>query len=297
MKVGVIMGGDSDEREISLLTGEQIINNLDKNKYEVFPIKINNKNELINKIKGIDFAFIALHGKFGEDGTIQAFLETMGIPYSGSGVLASALCMNKDISKKIFTAENIITPKWHLVTEKKNFSYDKIKQLGYPLVVKPNNGGSSIETYIVENSEELEIAVNQCLKLKDQVIIEEYIQGEEITCSIIGGIPMPIISIKAKADFFDYNSKYNSENTVETQAVLSEELTRRIQEVSLAIWRNFKLKAYGRIDIILKDKEIYVLEVNTLPGMTTSSLLPKSASIAGINFQELLDKIIEYSLK
>lgn len=297
MKVGVIMGGDSDEREISLLTGEQIINNLDKNKYEVFPIKINNKNELINKIKGIDFAFIALHGKFGEDGTIQAFLETVGIPYSGSGVLASALCMNKDISKKIFTAENITTPKWYVVTEKKNFSYDKIKHLVYPLVVKPNNGGSSIETYKVENEEELERAINQCLKLKDQVIIEEYIQGEEITCSIIGGIPMPIISIKARADFFDYNSKYNSEDTVEAQSVLSEELTRRVEETSLAIWRNFRLKAYGRIDMILKGKEIYVLEVNTLPGMTTSSLLPKSAAMAGINFQELLDKIIEYSLE
>lgn len=295
MKIGVIMGGSSHEREISLLTGQEIINNLDRNKYEVIPIEISCKSELIKKAKEIDFAFIALHGSFGEDGTIQGTLETMGIPYSGSGVLASALCMDKDIAKRIFIAENITTPRWTVITKVQDLDYNKVKSLEYPLVVKPNNGGSSVGTYIVYKREELENAIIKCLNFTSEIIVEEYIKGEEITCPILGGNILPIISIKTKAEFFNYEAKYSDKDTIEEIAILPKNLMEQVEKISIKIWKIFKLKSYARVDMIIKDERIYVLEINTLPGMTKNSLLPKSAAIANIEFKCLLDKIIEYS--
>lgn len=296
MKIGVIMGGTSQEKEISLLTGQEIIRGLDESKYEVIPILINTKDELIDKVKEIDFAFIALHGSFGEDGTIQGVLETMEIPFSGSGVLASALCMDKNISKKILKAEDILTPNWTIVTKGEEIDYNKVENLRYPLVIKPNNGGSSIGTYIVRKRDELENAVIQCFNYNNEVIIEEYIQGEEITCPVLGGEVLPILSIKVKAEFFDYNSKYTSNDTIEEIALLSKDMRIKIEKIALKIWEVFKLKAYARIDIIVKEEEVYVLEINTLPGMTKTSLLPKSAAAVGMNFPTLLNKIIEHSL-
>lgn len=296
MKIGVIMGGTSQEKEISLLTGQEIIRGLDESKYEVIPILINTKDELIDKVKEIDFAFIALHGSFGEDGTIQGVLETMEIPFSGSGVLASALCMDKNISKKILKAEDILTPNWTIVTKGEEIDYNKVENLRYPLVIKPNNGGSSIGAYIVRKRDEFEKAVIQCFNYNNEVIIEEYIQGEEITCPVLGGDILPILSIKVKAEFFDYNSKYTSNDTIEEIALLSKDMRIKIEKIALKIWEVFKLKAYARIDIIVKDEEAYVLEINTLPGMTKASLLPKSAAAVGMNFPTLLNKIIEHSL-
>jgi len=296
MRVGVIMGGNSHERDISLLTGEEIIRNLDSNKYEVIPIPIDEKNMLIDKIKNIDFAFIALHGKFGEDGTIQAILESLNIPYSGSGVLSSALCMDKDMSKRIFLAEDIKTPKWDNINTENYLKYRKIDDMNYPLIVKPNSGGSSIGTFLVNNPTRLEEIINKALSYDCNVIIEEYIDGEEITCCILNGEILPIISIKSNSTFFDYNSKYSKNGAKEEVAILDDKIREKIEGIALKCWKVFKLKSYGRIDMIIKNGEIYVLEINTLPGMTETSLFPKSAAAIGINFSLLLDKIIESSL-
>lgn len=296
MRVGVIMGGSSHERDISLLTGKEFIKNLDTKKYKIIPIEINEQNTLIDKLRDIDFALIALHGKFGEDGTIQAILESLQMPYSGSGVLASALCMDKDMSKKIFMAENIKTPKWINVEVENYDNIVNLKNMNYPLIVKPNNGGSSIGTFIVNNPSELEERIKNALSYDCSVIIEEYIVGEEITCCILNGKVLPIISIKSKSSFFDYNCKYSKDGAVEKVAELNDEIKEKVEAIALKCWKMFKLKSYGRIDMIIKNDEIYVLEINTLPGMTEESLFPKSAAAIGINFSLLLDKIIEYSL-
>ncbi|MEG0775804.1 D-alanine--D-alanine ligase [Clostridium sp.] len=296
MRVGVIMGGDSHERDISLLTGKEIIRNLDSNKYEIVPICINKQSDAVDKIKNIDFAVIALHGKFGEDGSIQAILESLNIQYTGSGILSSALCMDKDMSKRIFLAEDINTPKWININKENYANFNLLKDLNYPLIVKPNNGGSSIGTFIVNEPIELENIIHKALSYDSDIMIEEYIDGEEITCCVLNGEVLPIISIKANSIFFDYNSKYSKDGAIEKVAILEEEVRKKIEAIAIKCWKVFKLKSYGRIDMIIKNDEIYVLEINTLPGMTKTSLFPKSAAAMGIDFMSLLDKIIEYSI-
>jgi len=296
MKVGVIMGGISAEREVSIKTGMQIIENLDSDKYEVVPIPINSEYEFIEKVKSLQFAFIALHGKFGEDGRIQAILESLGIPFSGCGVLASAICMDKNISKKLFISEKIKTPKWIIVKDENKIDYSIIDNIGYPLIVKPNSGGSSIGTILAHSKEELKDGVREALKYDDEIIVEEYIKGEEITCPILNGEMLPVISINPKSEFFNYSSKYDNDGAQEKIIELPKAIKEKVEQISLSCWDTFKLKVYARIDMIVKDDEVYVLEINTLPGMTENSLFPKSANAYGLNFSQLLDKIIEYSL-
>ncbi len=296
MKVGVLMGGISAEKEVSQKTGNQIIENLDKNKYEVIPIPINSKYEFIDRVKSLDFAFIALHGNFGEDGRIQAILESIGVPFSGCGVLASALCMDKNISKKLFVAEGIKTPKWVIVKDEKKIDYSIIENIGYPLIVKPNNGGSSIGTILAYSKEELINGVCEALKYDDEIIIEEYIKGEEITCPILNGELFPVISINPKSEIFNYSSKYENHGAEEKIIELPRIIREEVEQISLKCWNTFKLKVYARIDMIIKGDEVYVLEINTLPGMTQNSLFPKSAKAYGLSFSQLLDKIIQYSL-
>lgn len=297
MQIGVIMGGVSTEKEISNLTGKYIIENLDKNKYEILPIPINTKFELIDKIKCLEFAFIALHGNFGEDGKVQALLETMGVPYSGAGVLASSLCMDKNMSKNLMQGENIKTPKWILLKKNEEVNMSKIKNIGYPLIVKPNNGGSSIGITIVKKYEELMDAINEAFKFDEEILIEEYIEGEEVTCCMLDGKPLPILSIETNEEFFNYKAKYFEGASEEKVADLSLKSKNQVEEISKKCWKSFKLKVYGRIDMIIRGNDIYVIEINTLPGMTKYSLLPKSAKAYGLSFTELLDKIIELSLK
>ena len=208
MKVGIIMGGISSEREVSLASGESIFNHIDKEKYEVIKIIINNKIDILEKVKGLDFALLALHGKFGEDGTVQAFLDIIDIPYSGCGALSSSLCMDKNLSKKVLKAENIRTAKWITVKSIEEIDYEKIEEIGYPVFVKPNNGGSSVATFKVYKKEDIKNSVMEGLKYDEEVIIESFIKGREITCPIFNGELFPILEIKSKADFYDYKQKY-----------------------------------------------------------------------------------------
>ncbi|MGG4480330.1 D-alanine--D-alanine ligase [Paenibacillus illinoisensis] len=297
MKVGVIMGGTSSERDISLLTGQEMIAHLDRNKYEVIPVELSSKRDLIDKSAGIDVALLALHGKYGEDGTVQGTLESLGIPYTGCGVLSSSVCMDKDMSKQLMHHAGIPTGAWVQVNHLEQLSSTAVQQLTYPVVVKPNSGGSSIGTQVVQEPSSLQAAVEAALKWDDTVMIEQYIAGDEITCAIVDGRMLPIISIRSSAEFFDYSSKYNDGGAEEQVIQLPADIHQRVEDAALACYRVLKCSVYARVDMIIRDGMPYALEVNTLPGLTRNSLLPKSAAAAGISFAELLDTIIELSLK
>lgn len=296
MKIGVIMGGISSEREISLKTGEEISKNLDKSKYKVYPIVIDKKEELINKVAGMDFIYIALHGRFGEDGTVQGILESLNIPYSGCGVLSSALCMDKDMTKKIVRAEGINTADWFMVKSVDDIEYEVIERMGYPVVVKPNSGGSSVATNIIKKKEDIKEAAAEALKYDKEVMIEAYIKGDEITCCMLGERMLPILAIKPRASFFDYTSKYADGGADEFIVELEEGLHKKVEEMAVKCYRALKCSVYSRVDMIVKDGVPYVLELNTLPGFTSNSLFPKSARGVGISFSQLLDMIIEGSI-
>ncbi len=296
MKIGVIMGGISSEREVSLNSGKEIVKYFNKEKYDVVPIVIDKKDDIIAKAKDIDFAFIALHGKFGEDGIIQAVLETMDIPYSGCGPLTSGVCMDKDITKKILRSAGINTADWLSVKSVEEIDYDLIEKIGYPVVVKPNCGGSSVATNIIKKKEDIESAVSLALDYDTEVMIEKYIKGDEVTCCMINGEVLPLIAIKPKAEFFDYTAKYADGGSDEIIVKLEEGIQNKIEEMALNCWKVLKCNVYVRVDMIVKEGVPYVLELNTLPGMTKNSLFPKSAKAVNMSYTDLLEKITEYSL-
>ncbi|MCT8976688.1 D-alanine--D-alanine ligase [Clostridium sp. CX1] len=297
MKIGVIMGGVSSEREVSLNSGKEIVKYFNKDKYEVVPIVIDKKDDVMEKAKDIDFAFIALHGKFGEDGTIQAVLETMDIPYSGCGPLTSGICMDKDITKRILRQSGINTADWLCVRSVDEIDYDYIDKMGYPVFVKPNSGGSSVATNLIKKKEDIESAVSLALDYDKEVMIEKYIKGDEITCCMLDGKMIAIIAIKPKAEFFDYTAKYADGGSDEIVVQFEEGLQKKIEEMALECWKVLKCSVYVRVDMIIKEGVPYLLELNTLPGMTKNSLFPKGAKAVNMSYSDLLDKVTELSLK
>lgn len=297
MKVGVLMGGDSSEREISLRSGKGVTENIDKSRFEVVPIIIDKDEDVFEKVKGIDFAFLALHGRFGEDGTVQSILHAMNIPYSGCGPMTSSICMDKDITKKILVSCGLNTAKWVIAVDKHNINFETVDKIGYPVFVKPNSGGSSVATTLVNNKEELIVAVEEALKFDTEVMIEEYVKGEEITCPIIDGKLYPIVAIRPKAEFFDYVSKYSADGAEEVIVELEEKLQKEVARLALGTYKALKCQVYARVDMIIKDGIPYILEVNTLPGMTSTSLFPKSVAGVNISYGKLITIIIDESLK
>ena len=298
MKIGVIMGGISSEREISLKSGNSIIENIDKEKYEVVSIVIDEKEVIITKTKGIDFALLALHGQFGEDGTVQAVLQTLGIPYSGCGPLSSAMCMDKDVSKSILEAAGIRNAPWINLRKDDKIDFNEINKLGYPVVVKPTHGGSSVATFIVKEEKDIESCVEEGFKWDKEVMIEKFIKGDEITCPVYGDKMLPVIAIKPKSEFFDFASKYQDGGAEEVVVELEPKLQKEVEKMALETYKALKCEVYARVDMIVTEEGIpYILEVNTLPGMTKNSLIPKSAAALNISFSKLIDMIIEDSIK
>ncbi|CEP45254.1 D-alanine--D-alanine ligase [[Clostridium] sordellii] len=297
MKVAIIMGGISSEREVSLKSGEAVFNGIDKNKYDVVKIVLDSKKDIFTKITDdIDFAFLALHGKFGEDGCVQSILEAMEIPYSGCNPLTSALCMDKNMTKKILRDSNLPTAQWTVVRNIEEIDYNEIEEIGYPVFIKPNSGGSSVATFLVKRKEDVYEAVKKGLEVDECVMIEKYIKGGEYTSFILNGEVFPTISIVANSEFFDFESKYNKNGAREEVVYLDKELQEKVNDISKGCWKAFNCKAYVRVDVIISDGIPYVLELNTLPGMTETSLIPRSAKANGLGFGDLIDKIIEYSL-
>jgi len=296
IKVGVLGGGISLEREISLLSSKEVVSILKRNNInyvfiDIFTSEKEKVKELIFKNK-IDLVFIALHGEFGEDGEIQKILEEIGIPYTGSCALASYRAMNKIISKEIFVKENIPTANY-LVCKKKEFP--KIDK--YPVVVKPYFSGSSIGVFIVFNEYELKNALKEAFSIQDIVIIEDYIDGKELTVGILEDKPLAVVEIIPKGKYFDFFAKYKDDTTFIAPAKLEKEVYRNVQEIALRAHKALGCRHFSRVDIRLSKENIpYVLEINSIPGLTNHSLLPLSARVCGIGFDELILRMLILAL-
>ena len=298
MKIGVIMGGISSEREVSLNSGREILKNINFGDYEGVEIVLDSKKDIYEKVEGIDFALLALHGKYGEDGTVQSILDSLDIPYSGCGMASSAVCMDKDLTKCVLKSKGIRTGDWFVVKNIEDATEQKVIGLGYPVVVKPNSGGSSVATFICNSYDEVLHGIKEGLLVDTEVMVEEFIKGDEITVPILDGKVLPTLIIKpSKGGFFDYSSKYEAggaeELIIEYEATLQEE----INEMAINTFNVLKCDVYARIDFIIRDGIPFILEINTLPGMTSTSLFPKSAEGIGLDYKGLLDAIIKTSLK
>lgn len=293
----VLCGGDSTEREISLKSGKMIFKNIDRNKYNARVL--DTKNDLkklsnLAKKKKIDLAFIALHGKGGEDGTIQRYLENLKIKYTGSEPLASAIAMNKEITRNLLRTHKIRVPKFKIIKRGDN----NYKLLKYPFVVKPVNHGSSIAVKIVRNKKEFEKSLTEIFKIDDEAIIEEYIKGTEITVAIIGSNKslkaLPVVEIVPKGrDFFDYKAKYQgkSEEIVPAKSI-NNKIAQKAQDIAVNVHKIVGCKDMSRTDMIINNVKIFVLEINTIPGMTKDSILPKAAKANGMDFKNLVEFFI-----
>lgn len=301
-KIGVLMGGPSTEREISLKSGKAVHEALKENGFDAVGIDIINgkKQDNIRLIKSrkISCAFLALHGRFGEDGQIQRILETLKIPYTGSGVRASKLAMDKVSSRRIFEAAGLNVPGYKVIN-KSTYRQKKgemiLNGLDLPLVIKPAAGGSSIGLSIIEKEVDLESALKSAFAFDDRVIVEEYIAGRELTVGILEDCALPVIEIVPKKKFFDFEAKYTCGLTEYiVPAEIEERLARKIKRIALTCHRLLGCLGFSRVDIILdKDNRVFVLEVNTIPGLTNTSLLPKAARIVGIEFNELCLKLTQ----
>lgn len=301
MNVGVIAGGFSSEREVSLKSGQAVFNALKELGYKV--VFIDAGKDLCERLKSekIEVAFLVLHGGWGENGGIQGMLEVMGIPYTGSGVLASALAMDKEASKKIFLYHGIPIPPFKVVYLEYflNDSMHKLEPLNFPCVVKPAEEGSSVGVSIVKDREELKKALNEAFKYGERVILEEYIMGREIHIGVLGDRALGGVEVRPKRGFYDYEAKYTKGMT---EYILPPEiddaLYERLKDLGLRAHKVLGCKGGTRVDIIVdREGNPYVLEVNTIPGMTETSLLPKIAALAGYDFKDLVREILELAVK
>ena len=305
LTVALLAGGISSEREISLQSGKQVYAALDKNKYNI--LQYDPKTDLARLVQNaakIDAALIILHGPYGEDGTVQGLLDLLNIPYQGSGVLGSALAMNKLATKKLYEKAGLSVPAYVVYDRCNTVDAEKCAaQIGLPLVVKPVEAGSSVGMSIVKTATNLPRALEKAGEYDNAVLVESYIEGTELTGGVIGNKELealPLIEIipDKSYEFFDYEAKYTAGATEEIcPARINEEMTQKAQSYAKIAHRALFCRGYSRTDMILRDDEIYVLETNTIPGMTATSLLPQAAQKAGMNFSRLLDKLIELGLE
>jgi D-alanine-D-alanine ligase len=327
IKIALLLGGTSPERKVSKATGASIYKALTSLGYETFlvnPAYGNNQpknsedffkdedyTEILNEnyvnalnldlFNSIDLAFLALHGKYGEDGTTQSLLELKGIKYTGSKVLSSAISMDKTMSKILFRHYDIRTPDWITV----NNGYDlsslmkEIKnKLKYPCVIKPNDQGSTVGLTICKHENEVNEAVKLALQWSDKALIEEYIPGRELTVAILENEVFPVLEIKPKHNLYDYECKYTpGMSEYEVPAKVNDDVSDNMKHSALDAFKALGCEGYARVDFRLSpDNKEYILEINTLPGMTSTSLVPKMTKAVGISFEELVDRIVKISL-
>lgn len=305
LTIALLSGGISSEREVSISSGDQVYEALDHHKYDI--IRYDPKTDLPKLVMDapkIDAALIILHGPFGEDGTVQGLLDLLEIPYQGSGVLGSAIGMNKLASKHLYEKSGLLVPPYTVIGQNDILDADAcVKRLGLPLVVKPVGSGSSVGITIVKSKDSLNKAVDKAFEQDSMVLIEAYIDGIELTGGVIGNNKLealPLIEIvpNESFDFFDYEAKYTAGATNEIcPARVDDVTTQKAQEIAKTAHKALFCKGYSRTDMMLKDQDIYVLETNTIPGMTATSLLPQAAGKAGIPFSQLLDRLIELSME
>ncbi|MGH8863213.1 MAG: D-alanine--D-alanine ligase [Burkholderiales bacterium] len=293
-KVAVLMGGRSAEREISLMSGNAVLAALKRKGMDAHAFDTRDRDLHELRSQGVDRVFIALHGRYGEDGTVQGALELMGIPYTGSGVMASSLAMDKWRTKLVWIAAGISTPRFVMLEAGSDFKA-VANDLGLPLIVKPSREGSTIGLTKVTRDQDVEAAYQKAAEHDDMVLAEEFIAGVEVTASILGEQALPLIRIEAPGGSYDYQAKYFSDETrYFCPSGLPPALESRIQALALKASRILGCRGWGRVDVMLNAKgEPYLLEANTVPGMTGHSLVPMAAKVAGIPFDDLVVRILE----
>ena len=305
LRLALIAGGKSSEREVSLKSGAQVYQALNQDKYDIRRYDpLTDLERLVREAKEIDAALIIMHGRGGEDGSMQGLLDLLEIPYQGSGVLASALAMNKELSKTIYRQAGLKVPQALIFDRAKAPPPQEIEAaLGLPVVIKPVNEGSSIGISMAGTPEALKTGLAAAFALDNRVLVEEFIRGTEITGGVLGNArlqALPLVEIIPASTyaFFDYEAKYQPGATQEIcPARLDPELTRRAQECALTAHKALGCRGYSRTDMMVREGEIYVLETNTIPGMTATSLFPQGAKAAGLDFPNLLDILINLALE
>jgi D-alanine-D-alanine ligase len=294
-KIGVLYGGLSAEREVSLKSGAAVHQALVAQGYNAIAIDVGRDLADVLKREAIEAAFIALHGRYGEDGCVQGLLELLQIPYTGSGVLASALAMHKLYSKQAFAASGILTAPFRCFRAGETVALSGLP-FGLPIVVKPVQEGSSVGVSIVKDEAQLAAAVEEAFRHDDEILVEQYVKGQEVQVGILDGAPIGAIEIVPKNEFYDFEAKYTDGMAEHVfPARLEPSLYEKAQQVGLAAHRSLGCKGYSRVDLLVTEAgDCYVLEVNTLPGMTALSLLPEiAAKGAGLSFEALVSRIIE----
>ncbi|MCK4401620.1 D-alanine--D-alanine ligase [bacterium] len=296
-RIAVLMGGASSERDISLKSGNCVLKALKEAQLNATAFDVN--RDLPDRLikNKINLVFIALHGKPGEDGTIQGMLDILNIPYTGSGVLASALSMDKIASKRLFQIAGIPTPEFRVISKDKLYIANSLKN--FPVVVKPSTEGSTIGISIVRKEDEFKKAMEIAFRYDDNVICEKYIDGKEITVGILEEKALPVIEIIPKSGFYDFNAKYGKKSTdFVVPAELVKEKISQIKQIAFKAHKVLGCYGMSRVDMKLDCKlNPYVLEINTIPGLTETSLLPKAAQAAGISFRELCLILLDLAIK
>jgi len=288
------MGGQSAEREVSLRTGDAVLRALRKSGYQAIGIDVDRQVAARLVEQGIEAAFVALHGRYGEDGTIQGLLEMLRIPYTGSGVLASSMAMDKVVTKKMLLFHELPTPGFEAFRQGDDRRTLLARCRHFPLVVKPSREGSTIGVTIAGDPAELERGLDSALECDELVLVEEFIQGMEVTVGVLAGEALPIIQVVPKGGFYDFHAKYTAGQTEYIlPAPLEGALYARIQQVAVDAYRVLGCDGAARVDFMVREREFHCLEVNTIPGMTETSLLPKAAAHAGVTFSELTQRILE----
>jgi D-alanine-D-alanine ligase len=290
-RVGVLMGGVSSEREVSLMSGQAVCQALQERGYTVVPIQVEADLAWLGQVKKVDVVFIALHGKFSEDGSLQGLLEILPVPYTGSGVLASALGMNKVLAKQIWRSHGLPTPDWQVFHR----GTHQALSLPYPVVVKPNNEGSSVGVSIVHSPEVLWSALSEAFHYDPEALAEEYIAGKEVTVGILGERALGAMEVVAKGEFHTYEVKYTpGREEFILPAPVPAEVERQVLDLALLAHRSLGCEGYSRVDTrVTPAGEVFLLEVNTLPGFTTLSYLPKIAEYVGLSYADLVEEVLE----
>ncbi len=286
-RVAVLMGGRSSEREVSLRSGAAVLKALERQGYNVIGVDVG--ADVIQRLQweGVEAAFVALHGRWGEDGVIQGLLETMTIPYTGSGVMASAAAMDKAVMKLILEGRKIPTPAYDTLREPGEIS------LPLPFVVKPAREGSTIGISIVRRETEIKKALKNAFRYDRKVVVEEFVEGKEITVAVINGRTLPVIEVKPVSGFYDYEAKYTKGMT---KYILPAKITKSVEEkacrTALSVWDAFDLAGCVRVDMLVRRGVPMVIDINTSPGMTETSLVPKAWAYQGGTFDELIEEIL-----
>jgi len=304
MKIAVFMGGSSEEREVSLMSGKAIYEGLKKKDHDVtlFDVEWKDKDTLFPAIdevlkNGTDIVFSALHGGLGENGGIQGILEAVGLAYTGSGITASAIAMNKEITKSLFSHHNIPTAPW-LSGISNHIDISRVEsEIGYTCVIKPIDQGSSIGLSVIKGSREIKAAIDKSKAFGERIIVEKYISGKELSVPILGNTVLPVIEIRPSHNIYDYNCKYKPGMTEYiVPASIPDRLSSEIGSLASKVFDILGLRDIARIDFRLDENDRPLcFEANTLPGMTATSLVPKSAAKAGIDFPELVTRIAEFA--